>query len=320
MSVYAVEIDKDDHAREFYYGKRIAYIVTANPGGGYDTYARLIARYMQKYLPGTRISILNIPGAGGIVGTNLIYKSRPDGLTIGAISSGMIYAQLMQREGIRFDLRNFDWIGKAANTPRVIVTGINSGIDSITDLQNSKTPVLFGTPGIGSASHNEILFIKRSLGLNIKLVPFMSGNSDLMSIMRNEISASFASFSSIRSFVENGQGRIVLHIGGDELFDKKIPSASSLINEPAGKNLLGLIETISGLGRLTVAPPGTVPERLDLLRQAYQKALTDNELLEEANRMQLPVNTLFGHELNDSINAVLNQPEGMMKLIRSFNN
>src|SRR5438874_1838843 len=79
-------------------------------GGGYDAYGRLVTRYMQKHLPGSRIIVRNVPGAGHIVGANTLYAARPDGLTIGSFNTGLIYDQLMQREGVLFDLRKFGWI------------------------------------------------------------------------------------------------------------------------------------------------------------------------------------------------------------------
>ncbi len=78
-------------------GKTITYIVATGPGGGYDTYGRLISRYMQKYLPGSRVVVRNVPGAGHIVGANTIYAAKPDGLTIGMFNTGLIYNQLLKR-------------------------------------------------------------------------------------------------------------------------------------------------------------------------------------------------------------------------------
>src|ERR1700740_1388210 len=83
----------DESAQQFYKGKTITYIVATTPGGGYDTYGRLIARYLQKYFSGSRVIVKNVPGAGNIIGANEIYASRPDGLTIGMFNTGLIYDQ-----------------------------------------------------------------------------------------------------------------------------------------------------------------------------------------------------------------------------------
>src|SRR3954468_9933840 len=85
----------------YFRGKTMTYIAATAAGGGYDTYARLIARYMQKYLPGSRILVKNVPGAGHIIGANTIYAARPDGLTLGMFNTGLIYNQLMSLPGVK---------------------------------------------------------------------------------------------------------------------------------------------------------------------------------------------------------------------------
>jgi len=106
---------------DMFKGKTITYIVATSPGGGYDTYGRLIVRHLQKYLPGSRILVKNVAGAGNIIGANMIYAARPDGLTIGMFNTGLIYDQIIQRDGVKFDLTKFSWLGKAAEEPRVVL-------------------------------------------------------------------------------------------------------------------------------------------------------------------------------------------------------
>src|SRR4029453_8101656 len=106
---------------DFFKGKTVTYIVSTGPGGGYDLYGRLVAEYMQKYLPGSTFVVKNVPGAGHMIGANTIYASKPDGLTIGTFVTGLIYNQLIKADGVRFDLTKMSWIGKAASEPRIIV-------------------------------------------------------------------------------------------------------------------------------------------------------------------------------------------------------
>src|SRR6185503_1916355 len=97
---------------DMFRGKTITYIVSTTPGGGYDTYSRLIVRHLQKYLPGSRILVKNVPGAGNVIGANQIYTARPDGTTIGMFNTGLIYDQLIRNRGLMFDLSKFSWVGK----------------------------------------------------------------------------------------------------------------------------------------------------------------------------------------------------------------
>src|SRR3954465_11214105 len=90
-------------AADFFKGKTVTYIVSTAPGGGYDTYGRLVAEYMQRNLPGSTFVVKNVPGAGHMIGANTIYASKADGLTIGTFNTGLIYNQLIQAEGVKFD-------------------------------------------------------------------------------------------------------------------------------------------------------------------------------------------------------------------------
>jgi tripartite-type tricarboxylate transporter receptor subunit TctC len=290
---------------DFFAGKTITYIVATNPGGGYDMYARLVARYMEKHLDGANIRIRNVPGAGNIVGANQLYISKPDGLTIGTFNTGLIYAQLLRQTGIRFDLRELSWIGKAASDPRVLIVSRQSGLRSIEDLLDKDHPLLFGSSGPGSASHNETLFLKKMLGLDARLVNGLGGNKVQMSMLRGEIVGVFASYSALRTFVESGSGIVLLHINGQHQFGDTVPSAESFVHDEAGAVLLSLIRTTSTLGRLTAAPPGTDPQVLARLRSAYAAALADPGLLAEAERLRIPIDPLIGGDVAEMVSAVL---------------
>src|SRR5436189_6448895 len=125
---------------------------------------------MQKYLPGSTFVVKNVPGAGHLVGTNSIYASRPDGLTIGTFNTGLIYNQLVSLEGVRFDLTKMSWIGKAGSDPRVVLIAAQSPIKTFADLQAAKGPVNFATAGVGSASYVETVIMLNGLKLPIKIL------------------------------------------------------------------------------------------------------------------------------------------------------
>ncbi len=147
----------------FFDGKTVNYIVATDPGGGYDTNGRLVAEFMQKHLPGSTFVVQNMPGAGHLVGTNYIYASEPDGLTIGTFNTGLIYSQLAGKDGIKFDLAKMSWIGKVASDPRVIVMSKQSGIESYEQLKNLKEPIKFAAAGAGSASTIEATMLINTL-------------------------------------------------------------------------------------------------------------------------------------------------------------
>lgn len=132
---------------EFFNGKTINYIVATAPGGVYDTNGRLVAQYMQKYLPGSTFVVQNMPGAGHLLGTNYIYASEPDGLTFGTFNTGLLYGQLSGDPNIKFDLTKMSWIGKVASDPRIILVTKESGIESYEQMKALKEPIKFATAG-----------------------------------------------------------------------------------------------------------------------------------------------------------------------------
>ncbi|KKL94971.1 hypothetical protein LCGC14_1859270, partial [marine sediment metagenome] len=199
---------------DFYDGKTLTYIIATNPGGNYDAYGRLIGRHLEKQLGVDKVVFKNLPGAGHIIGANTLYASEADGLTIGTFNTGLIYAQILQREGIDFDLQQFEWIGKAAADPRVMVLSENSGFASFDDLLASEDKVLFAASGVGSASYTETRMLADGLDLNIEMIPGYQGNEGEMAMMRGEVVGQVGSLSSLQPFIDAGSGFLAVAIGG----------------------------------------------------------------------------------------------------------
>jgi len=172
---------------DFFKGRTVIYIVATAPGGGYDLYGRLISEYMQRYLPGSTFIVKNVPGAGNIVGTNLLYASKPDGLTIGTFNTGLIYAQMIGREAIRFDLTKMSWIGKASSDPRVITINAQSPIKSFADFMAVKQPQNFSTGGIGGSAYIETMMLTQALKLPIKMLSGYYGGDYYGAMRRGEV-------------------------------------------------------------------------------------------------------------------------------------
>ena len=304
-------------AADFFKGKTLTYVVATSPGGGYDTYARLIAKHMEKYLPVSKIIVKNVPGAGHIIGANQVYAAKPDGLTIGTFNTGLIYAQLLGREGIKFDLTKYTWIGKAAADPRTIVISTKSDIKTFDDLLKSSEPVNFAAAGPGSSAYNEIKMLNAALNLNIKLITGYRGQEGEMAMMRGEVVGQMASLSSMAPFIENGFGRIILQIGGTSGYGGA-PLAADIITEGEGKALVALIGSQAELARLTAAPPGVPADRAALLVSAYRSALEDAELLAQAKKLGRPIDPLYGDDVANRIKAALNQSSDTVALVTSI--
>jgi tripartite-type tricarboxylate transporter receptor subunit TctC len=298
---------------EFYRDRTVTYIVATSPGGGYDLYGRLVAEYMQKYLPGSTFVVKNMPGAGHLVGTNALYASKPDGLTIGTFNTGLIYNQLIKQEAVRFDLEKMSWIGKAASDPRVLTVGEQTSIKTFAELMALKTPINFATAGIGSAAYVETLMLLNVLKLPGRIVTGYNGSDDQLAMRRGEVQGSIASRSSWEPFVKSGYGRFLAQIGGSHT---DLPQLATLVDDPTAKTLIALVRTQGEISRLTAAPPGIPKDRLDVLRAAYRKAMEDRDLQAKAEKMERPVDPAYGDDVLTMVQEALAQSPASVALLK----
>jgi tripartite-type tricarboxylate transporter receptor subunit TctC len=306
-----------ESAPDFYKGKTITYIVATSPGGGYDTYGRLVARYMNKYLPDSKIIVRNIPGAGHVVGANTIYAARPDGLTIGTFNTGLIYLQLLHEAGVRFDLAKMSWIGKAASDTRVLVLSKSSGVKSVQELlDRSKPPIKLFAAGVGSAGYIDTRLAISAIHLNVQLIPGYNGSEGTMSMLRGETQGTIGSQSSYAQFVNDGNGFYALEAGGPA--GSKIPQADRFAQDDNARQLLKMIAAESDIARLTAGPPGIQADRLELLRTVFLKALADPQLLADAKKMEAPIEPASGEHVQAVISASLQQtPQNLQLLVQA---
>ena len=298
---------------DFYKGKTVTYIVATSPGGGYDLYGRLVAEFMQKYLPGSTFVVRNLPGAGHLVGTNTIYASKPDGLTIGTFNTGLIYNQLIGLDGVKFDLNKMSWIGKAASDPRVFTMHPDLPIKTFKELQDYKEPLNFATAGVGSAAYVETMMLAKALKLPAKIVTGYNGTDDQLAMRRGEVQGSIASRSSWEGFVKNGYGRFIAQIGGTQT---DLPQVASFANDPTAKALVALVQSQGDISRLTAGPPDIPADRLAALREAYKKALEDKELQAKTEKLERPVDPAFGEDVLRMVQAALNQTPETVALLK----
>lgn len=289
----------------FFKGKTVTYIVSTNPGGNYDAYGRLIAATMEKYLPGSHFVVKNVPGAGHIIGANQIYNAKPNGLTIGTFNTGLVYAQILKRKGIRFDLAKMSFLGKAASDPRVLILSSKSPHQSFSDLQKAGNPIKMAAAGVGSAAYNETKMLENAFGLKLEVITGYRGNAGEMAILRGEIDAQLGSYSSLLDFVNNGYARIVLQVGGKP--PAGVPRAIDIASTDEARAIVNLINSQAELARLTAGPPGIPADRLQALRTAYKAALEDSKLLADTKKRNMPIAPAYGEDVRQQVAAALHQ-------------
>lgn len=315
LAVLLVPVSASAASNDMFRGKTITYIVATTAGGGYDTYGRMISRYMPKYLPGARVIVRNVPGAGNIIGANAIYTARPDGTTIGMFNTGLIYNQLIGAAGMNFDIGKFSVLGKAATEARAVVLGTNSGLKSFDEMLKAKD-VKFATSGIGTASWFDSRILADALKLNIQLVNNFSGNTGELSMRRGEVAGQIGTVESLEQFVKTGAGFYALEISGNEGSLPGVPRVAQYTKDERARKLVALLQAMSELGRLQVAPPGVPADTLAVLRTAMAQVMKDPGFVADSEKLNLPIDFLPGDVVAEKVKAALNQPADVVAALK----
>jgi len=297
----------------FFKGKTIRLIVGLAPGGGYDTYSRLIARHMGKHIPGNPVIVVeNMDGAGSLIAANHVYKvAKPDGLTIGHVLGGLFLQQLLGKPGIEFDAAKFEYLGVPAQDNFMIGISKATGITSIEKWIAAKTTLKFGgvTPGGGTDDLPKVLAF--TVGLPIQVVSGYKGTGPIrLAFNSGEVQGlcnAWESFKATwRQELESGELVIVAQAtvkAHPEL--PKIPMALDLAKTDEARKLIQVVTRVNGPStRPYMLPPGTPKERAELLRKAFTDTMKDAEFLAEAKKAKLDINPDDGAGLERNIREI----------------
>ena len=282
--------------------KTLTFIVGYSPGGTYDQYTRLLARHISKYLPGNPTRIVeNMTGAGGIIAANHLYnRVKPDGLTIAAWASPLILQHVMGNDAIKFDGRKVGWIGIPGPYDTACHFNSQSGIKSMDDWINAKRPLKIASIGPGTSLSDVPKLLKAALNLPLEMVEGYKGGAEArIAVESGEVDGLCASWQatkvSWRSQMEAGKINVVLQAtfkSHPEL--KKVPLAINYAKTEEAKTLLRVADNVHVYQFPFSVAPGTAPERLHTLQQAFVKTFRDRELVAEANKSQLEVAPIDG--------------------------
>ncbi len=302
-------------AAPYYEGKRIKMIVGFGAGMGYDRISRLIAKHLPKYIPGKPIVIVeNMPGASSMIAANRIYSlEKPDGLTIGSINRGLPFAQLTKAEGARFDLLKYSWIGSMAVETTVLAIRADLPYKTFDELRKSKALIHMGDMGSGGSVTQFTILARDFLGLNIKTVVYPASPDVMLALERKEIDGRAGTYSSFRPFIERGLLRLVLRGRVAEPEIESLPVNEDLTTDKTGKTLMAMLSVVDKIGRPYVAPPGTPPEIINILREAFAGVARDPEAKEEAKKMMMEIAYLPEGECMNVLHYLFSQPEDIIK-------
>jgi tripartite-type tricarboxylate transporter receptor subunit TctC len=295
----------ENDVAEFYRGRQVNLIVGYGPGGGYDLTARLVGRYMAKYLPGNpNIVVQNMPGAGSMRAVNYIYSVAPnDGTTFGLFGSDMpMIGILGTNSSARFDSRKFTWLGSSssfANDAFILLVRADAAVKSLADARRpGGPPLLLGGTGEGARDADVPKILRDTLGLNIKQVlSYPDSPSIFLAVERAELDGRTFDLSSVQT---NRPGWLKPNSGYNVFLQfarstrhpalPDVPTARELAPDDKTRALIEFAETpLLTMSRPFAAPPSVPDERAKALQTAFLAAHRDAQFLAEAKQLGLDI-------------------------------
>ena len=305
---------------EFYKGKSLDLLIGYSAGGGYDVYARLLARHLGKYIPGNPAVVpRNMDGAGSLRLANYLYNVAPkDGLAIGALSRGAAFDPMFGSPGAQFDAAKFNWIGSANNEVSVCVAWSTSGVANIEDML--RKPVLMGGSGGAADTDQFTHVINGVLGAKMKLIlGYPGGNEINLAIERGEVQGRCGwSWSSVITthpeWLKEKKINVLVQLSLTKHADlPDTPLIMDLARTEEDRRIFALVFARNVMGRPFVAPPNEPSERIEALRKAFMATMNDKDLLAEAEKTALEVNPVPGDEIQKIVLDAYQTPPEIVK-------
>ena len=309
---------------QFYRGKTVNLIIGFDVGGGYDIYARLGARHLGDYIPGTpKIVPQNMPGAGGLAAMNYLYRvAAKDGSVIGATHANIALGQVMGGNNIEYDARKFNWLGRLTSTIVVHYVWHTSPTKTFADLKTRETV----TAGTGPSSDSVVFpkLLNAILGTKFKLVSGFKGTADAnLAMERGEVEMAVKPWEGVKS--ENAEWlrdkKIALLIQYSVNRHRDLPDLPSIIERMETEDqrqIMRLFVSTSEIGRTMVIPPDVPKDRVDTLRVAFDKMMKDPTLIAEAEKLKLDLDPMGGVDLQKLIASTFDMTPGVVERARKL--
>jgi tripartite-type tricarboxylate transporter receptor subunit TctC len=318
-----------ESAEEFFRSRSEMHIITSSPpGGGYDSYSRLFARHMSKYIPGNPTIVVNhMPGAGGIRAANYLYNVVPkDGTTISLIDRSVPTAPLLYGKDSKaqYDAIRFSWLGSAMRETGMGVISTRSPVKTIDDAKTQE--VVFGGTAPEQDPSMYARLLNDLLGTKIKTIHGYAGQPEqFLAIEKGEVDGVFMSGWSgngrayVRDKMAKGEMRLLVQISAQkDPMHMDTPTLLELVTDPGSRQVVELILSRLSLGRPFLAPPGVPADRVALLRTAFRSAIEDPELRAEAAQQRLAIDPVFGDEAEETIQRIYQSPRELVERARNI--
>jgi tripartite-type tricarboxylate transporter receptor subunit TctC len=305
---------------EFYKGKTLELYIGYSVGGGYDLYARLLARHLGKHIPGNPTIVpKNMEGAGSLRAANFIANAAPrDGTAIGTFGRGVPFDPLLGFPGAQFKGTDFSWIGSANNEVSICVSSDKSKIRKIQDLMT--TEMVIGGTGASDDTVQFPRILNAVLGTKFKIVSgYPGGNDVILAMERGEVEGRCGwSWSTVMATHADWVKQKKIHILVQLALQKHpdlpdVPLITELAQSKEQEQLLKLMFARQAVGRPYMAPPGIPKDRLAALRQAFMETMADKDFLADAERTKVEIVPVDGAHVEQLMQEVYEAPEPIVK-------
>jgi len=315
LAVVPASLAAAQDAAAFYAGKNVELYIGYSVGGGYDLYARTIARHIGKHIPGNpTVVVKNMEGAGSLRLANWLYNVAPkDGTVFGTIGRGTPFDPLLGHKGASFDATKFTWIGSANHEVSVCVAWHTTGITKFEDLLTQELTV----GGTGSAADTDQFpkVMNGVLGTKMRVVTGYPGGTDVgLAMERGEVKGRCGwSWSSVKSthpaWIAEKKINVLVQLALTKHPDlPDVPLIVDLAKTDEDRQVLKLIFARQVMGRPFLGPPGLPPERVEALRKAFMDTMRDKDFLADAEKSQLEINPVAGDALEKLVKEVYATP------------
>lgn len=309
---------------EFYRGKTITVGIPSDAGGGYDSHGRLFANYLSRHIPGNPTIVAQNQGAGaGLVLANNLFNTAPkDGTSIALMRASVLYEELYGNSAVRFKAREFNWLGNMNSGQDTCVFWSGRGVANPEDFFAREHVI--GADGVAGMDYSFPKIYNEILGAKFKIVTGYKGTPDrILAMERGEIEgACGVTTSQIKTLlmdqVNSGRIKIIAQAGltSDPAF-KNAPNMLTLAKTAEQRNALEFLFAQLKLSRPVAAPPGIPPERVAVLRRAFDAIVKDPEFLAEAGRQRLDVDPTNGGETAATVEGFHAIPQGTVDHVRA---
>jgi tripartite-type tricarboxylate transporter receptor subunit TctC len=306
---------KADAVADFYHGRTVTLFVGYSVGGGYDNYARVLARHLGNHIPGNP-SVLpqNMPGAGSLRALNYLYNAAPkDGSAIGTFGRGLAMEPLIGSSPTQFDARKLLWLGSGSDEISLCGTWHASRIKSWNDMQT--VPFTVGGEGSGSDPDIFAAMMKNVFGVKLRIVSGYPGSAEVaLAVERGEVDGRCGwSLSSLRQmrpdWLPTRQFKPIVQLNlkkSPEL--PEVPAITELATSETQRQILKLVLSRQSMARPFAAPPGLPADRAAALRAAFDRTMADQEFIAEARAAGLEVNPVSGVEIERLVGELYQTP------------